>query len=152
MFAARRFIPPVRHRLRNENKKEADGGKRQGKCTAVGEGRAWMLRQLLECGGCWKGTEGKGIRAGAANHPRARWGVRQARGTYGCRPLTQSGEHILPSEGNSEYCCKGSQLSKTAIDGFPLGQTTTIGHIGKFTLGMLSKPTRDINDFLFSIY
>lgn len=53
------FIPPVQRRLSNENKEEADGGKRQGKCTAVGEGSAWMLRQLLECGGCWKGKEGK---------------------------------------------------------------------------------------------
>ncbi|TNN84496.1 hypothetical protein EYF80_005196 [Liparis tanakae] len=43
-------------RLSNESEEEAGGGKRQqGKCTAVGEGRAWMLREMLECGGCWKG-------------------------------------------------------------------------------------------------
>ena len=50
--------------MSGENKKEDDGGKRQGKYTAVGEGRAWMLRQMLECGGCWKEKEGKGVGAG----------------------------------------------------------------------------------------
>lgn len=98
MFAALRLIPPREQQLSNENKEEADGGKKQGKCTAVGEGVAWMLS--VEAVG--KGR--KGIEAGAANHLHTRWGVRQARGTYGCRPLTQQGEHILPSIGNAEYC------------------------------------------------
>lgn len=49
-------IPPIQQ--------EDDGEKRHGKCAAVGEGRSWMLRQLLECGGCWKGKEEKGIGAG----------------------------------------------------------------------------------------
>lgn len=145
------FISPMQHRLSNENKEKADRGRRQETCTAVGEGRAWMLRQLLECGGCWKRERRDGNKAGAANHLHTRWDVRQDRGTYGCRALTQPGEHILPSEGNSEYCCKGNQLSKTAINGFPLGQTTTIGHIRKITLGM-SKPTGAMNDSLFIIY
>ena len=111
-----------------------------------------MLRQLLVCGGCSKGKEREGKRSrGCQPSPhKARWGVRQARGTYGCRPLTQPGECILPSEGNSEYCCTGSQLSKTAIYGFPLGQTSTTGHTGeKKPTWDVSKPTRAVNDFLF---
>ncbi len=79
LFAALRFIPHLQHWLSKRFKKEADGGKRQEKCIAVGEGRAWMLRQLLECGGCWKGKEEKGKGAGTANHLHTRWGVRQAR-------------------------------------------------------------------------
>lgn len=43
MFAALRHIPPREQRLSNENKEEADRGKKQGKCTAVGEGAAWKL-------------------------------------------------------------------------------------------------------------
>lgn len=64
MFASLRFISPVQHRLSNQNKEEADSGRRQEMCTAVGEGRAWMLRQLLECGGSRKGKEGMGIGQG----------------------------------------------------------------------------------------
>lgn len=55
-----------------------------------------------------KEKEGKGKGARAANHLHTRWGVKQARGTYGCRPLAQLGAHTLPSEGSAEYCCKGN--------------------------------------------
>lgn len=63
------------------------------------EGNAWVWR-LLE-------REGNGT--GAANHLHTRWDVRQARGTYGSRSLTQPREHILPSEDN--LLLKGNQLS-----------------------------------------
>lgn len=77
-----------------------------------------MLRQLLECGGCWNEKEGKDIGAGSANHLHTGWGVRQATGTYGCRPFTQPGEHILPSEGNFNTAVKGTNQAKLHLMDF----------------------------------
>ena len=121
-----------------------------GRGSALGGGGESLDTEEIAwvCGGCWRGKEGKGIGAGAAKHLHSRWGVRPAAGTYGCRPLTQPGECTLPSEGSADYCCKGNQLSKTAIDGFPLGQTITNGRIGKIAQGdMLTPPeaTSDLN-------
>lgn len=85
----------------------------------MGEPGCWGNCLSVEAG--WKGKEGKegkGIRAGAANHLHTRWGVRQARGTYGCRPLTQPGEHILPSEGNLNTAVKGSSWAKRQLMDF----------------------------------
>lgn len=87
-------------------------GKKAGKVHACGGGEG-LDAEAIEAVG--ERREGKGVGAGAANHLHTRWGVMQAGGTYGCRPLAQPGEHILPSEGNSERCRKRNQLSKTAI-------------------------------------
>lgn len=64
-----------------------------------------MLRR-----GCWKGKGRKWERA--ANQLHTGWGVGQARGAYGCGPLTQPGEDVLPSEGRAERWSEGKQLSK----------------------------------------
>lgn len=79
-------------------------GRGRGSALLMGEGRAWILRRggrLLE-----KGRKGREQRLRAANHLYSRWGVGRARGTYGCRPSTQPGEHITKAMRN--FAVKGT--------------------------------------------
>lgn len=124
----------TQHRLSNENKEGADGGKRQGKCTADGGGESLDTEARREAAG--KGKEGKGTEAESCQPSLLKVGCRAGKRNIWLQAInTARRAHY---QGNAEFCCKGNQLSKTAINGFPWGQTITTGQIGKTTLGICS--------------